>query len=102
MQKGGAGKTTSTISLAGCLAELEHKVLVIDLIQQGNATDWLIGAEGTRGEDLPDDAGDDLKMALQKGEGVEQLVLETSFGIDLIPNGPGFVGFDLDSAPNSA
>ena len=40
-QKGGVGKTTTTVNVSACIAALEHKVLLVDIDPQSNATSAL-------------------------------------------------------------
>lgn len=55
-QKGGAGKTTTTINLAGGLARAGYATLVVDADPQGSATEW-------RNAPLTDSAGGGLESS---------------------------------------
>jgi chromosome partitioning protein len=48
-QKGGSGKTTTTVNLAAALGERGRRVLVVDLDAQASASAWL----GVRDVGLP-------------------------------------------------
>src|SRR5438067_13721720 len=52
-QKGGVGKTTTTVNLGAALAERAQRILLIDLDPQGNATSSL-GMQDSEGETLYD------------------------------------------------
>ncbi|WP_040336435.1 ParA family protein [Candidatus Magnetobacterium casense] len=43
--KGGVGKTSNTVNIAGELAIRGHRVLVIDMDPQANASVWLMGED---------------------------------------------------------
>ncbi len=87
-QKGGVGKTTSTVNLAACLAEAGERALVIDLDPQANATSGLgMRANGTSSYDLLD------------GVPLAELVKPTQFpNLFLVPSRPELAGAVVELA----
>jgi len=80
--KGGSGKTTTTVSLAATFAERGLRVLVVDLDPQGSTTEWLGGSETSAG----------LVEFSDGGVRISQLVKSsTAHGVDLIPTSESLV-----------
>ncbi|MBK7950372.1 MAG: AAA family ATPase [Deltaproteobacteria bacterium] len=80
-QKGGCGKTTTTVNLAGALAEEGHRVLVVDMDPQAHAT-LALGLE-------PDDLEANLYEVLVEPTGagrLDSIIIDVSESIDIAPS----------------
>ena len=96
-QKGGVGKSATTVCLAGCLVDRGYRVLVVDLEPQCTATEWLgLLSPSNRGDDLEDPFGPALMRAILDGE--EPPVYRAPCGCDLVPGGNELHAFDIDAA----
>ncbi|MEX0429357.1 ParA family protein [Nocardioides sp. DS6] len=76
-QKGGVAKTTSVASLGAALAELGHSVLLVDLDPQACLT-FSLGID-------PEDLDVSVHQVLTQGVEVDEVILETDDGVDLLP-----------------
>ncbi|NJN79052.1 MAG: ParA family protein [Anaerolineales bacterium] len=88
-QKGGVGKTTSTINVAAYLAKLGQKVLVVDLDPQANATSCL-------GVDKLNVAGGTYEALLGDENIFRYILLNERLNLSLLPASPSLAGAEVE------
>ncbi|WP_440885034.1 ParA family protein [Vibrio campbellii] len=81
-QKGGVGKTTSTVTLAGLLSQKGHRVLMVDTDPHASLTTYL----GYDPDAVTSSLFDLFQLKTFSRETVKPLILETDLeGMDIIP-----------------
>ncbi len=88
-QKGGVGKSTTTINLGSCLAEMGKRVLVIDIDPQGNTTSGL-------GVDKNESENTLYELLLGEAEIKECIIPDIQPSLSLIPSNMELAGAEIE------
>lgn len=88
-QKGGVGKTTTTINLGAYLAQLGQRVLVVDLDPQANATSCL-------GLDKLNVAGGTYEALLGDKNIASYVLLNERLKLSILPSSPSLAGAEVE------
>src|SRR5690349_15009324 len=91
MQKGGVGKTTTTLAVGVELARMGTRVLLVDLDPQSNLTQAL-------GYDPTQIAHSIYEVLLNPTHGPSFATLQTTHGLDLVPATLALAGAELTLA----
>src|SRR3954465_12731172 len=90
-QKGGCGKTTTSINLAACLARLGHKTLLVDIEPQGHCGVGLAVPE----DQIERTAYDTMIEACDgRGARLSEIVWQIASDFDLAPSNIKLAGFE--------